>query len=377
VGTILFDDGELRVRHVPCGGRVCVVTFDSYNDVVTLDRAGFGENFFLGRGIDAIHVITARNGWYQHEGTRAALAVVREAVRSYTRVLTYGSSMGGYAAIRFAGHVNGDTAIALSPQYSIDPRRMPLENRWVEAQTIRFREELEQPIRGVRRTVVCYDPRSIDAVHVERIASECAIEQVRLPYAGHPATSYLVELGLLSALVDGLVEDRFDAAAFEREARAGRARSGKYFDTLALRLAHARPRASIQMCRHAVRCNPSDPAYRLTLAERLASVGEFEKAEQLQRIAWFEQPSQPLYAHRLSFILAQQGKYEEAIELANRAVELAPHSARWHVELAALREQAAREVRSTHAVTRVHRSFRVLWRALACKLGVIGSGPSS
>jgi tetratricopeptide (TPR) repeat protein len=376
VDTTLFDDGELRVRHLPRGGDVCVVTFDSYNDVATLDRAGFGEHFFAGRGMDAIHVISARNDWYQHEGTLAALVAIRDAVRNYARVLTYGSSMGGYAAIRFAGQVGADTALALSPQYSIDPRRMPLENRWVEAQTIRFRDELEQPICGVRRTVVCYDSRSIDAAHVERIALECAIERVRLPYAGHPATSYLSELGLLGSLVDELVEDRLDPLVFEREARASRARSGKYFDTLALRLAQSRPHASIQMSRHAVRCNPADPAYWQTLAERLASVGEFGEAETLQRAAWFERPSQPLYAHRLSLILAQQGKYEEAIELASRAVELAPHSARWRAEWAVLQEQAAREVQSAHPSTRVPRVVRLLRRALAARLGGIRGGPS-
>ena len=54
----------------------------------------------------------------------------RAAVPEGARVMTYGSSMGGYAALRFARALRADAILALSPQYSIDPAVVPWEDRW-------------------------------------------------------------------------------------------------------------------------------------------------------------------------------------------------------------------------------------------------------
>jgi hypothetical protein len=121
-----------------CSGTI-VVTFDSYTDARHLDRSGFAEHFLHSRQIDAIHIISRDNDWYQYPELPQAAKVVAEITSQYGRVVAYGSSMGGYAAIRFGAMVGATTAVALSPQYSIDPRSVPFETRWTaDAARVKF-----------------------------------------------------------------------------------------------------------------------------------------------------------------------------------------------------------------------------------------------
>ena len=164
----LFRSADFVVRAVTgFDPTVCVVTFDSYTDQRTLDRSGFGEDFFADRRIDAIHVIPRVNDWYQHEDILAICATIAEATGPYARVYAYGSSMGGYAAIRFGG-LFGATAIALSPQYSIDRRIVPFEHRWTgDAQRIRYAIERSGRDSFAQIVYACYDPIDLDRRHVE------------------------------------------------------------------------------------------------------------------------------------------------------------------------------------------------------------------
>jgi len=96
----LFRSDNLLVRQVAgFGSDVCYVTFASYTDDRRLDRPGFGEEHFTGRGIDAIHVLSRDNRWYQHPELDEALRAVAGAVAGYVRVIAYGSSMGGLVAM--------------------------------------------------------------------------------------------------------------------------------------------------------------------------------------------------------------------------------------------------------------------------------------
>jgi hypothetical protein len=169
---------------------LCVVTFDAFTDRRTLDRAGFGENFFDSRGVNAVHVLSRDNDWYLFPDIELALDAVAKATASFDRVSAYGSSMGAYAALRFGGLAGARTAIALSPQFSIDPRLVPFENRWdPDARRLDYGIERRLATKGfVPSADVFYDPGDRDARHVELYRDCLEVRDVRLPDCGHPVT---------------------------------------------------------------------------------------------------------------------------------------------------------------------------------------------
>ena len=170
VAEEIYRSADLLVRaRTGCDSAFCVVTFDSFTDRRTLDREGFGEAFFASRGVNAIHVLSRDNDWYLLPDIELALAAAAKAAGSFDRVSAYGSSMGAYAAIRLGGLAGATTAIALSPQFSIDPRLVPFEDRWdPDARRLDYEIERRLALKGfVASADIFYDPADRDARHVE------------------------------------------------------------------------------------------------------------------------------------------------------------------------------------------------------------------
>ena len=259
--TELFRSDDLLVKRV--GGyspEACVVTFASFTDHRTLDRAGFGEHFLRTREIDAIHVLSRENDWYQYPEIPEAMAAIHAATRPYARVVTYGSSMGAYAAIRLAGLVGAHSAISLSPQFSIDPAITPFEYRWEEA-SHRFRPVWERtlPFPQLEQAYVAYDPGDLDAKHLALLGRKFEFTHVKLPGAGHPVTGYLVELDLLESMVQQACRGPIDVPALTAAAWEQRRRSPQYFAVLATRVRKRSQR--IEMLQEAARLAPTTPTY--------------------------------------------------------------------------------------------------------------------
>ncbi len=188
VSMDIFRSQELLVRDLRRhASACCVVTFESYTDNRTLDRPGFGEVFFDINSIDAIHVIPRNNDWYQYPEIDEVCRRILELTKRYPHVVAYGQSMGRYGAIRLGGRVGAQAALAISPQFSIDPAVASFEPRWAgDSARIDFSIERNAGSNFVAKTYVAYDPHDLDARHVELYRPHTEIVDIRLPNCGHP-----------------------------------------------------------------------------------------------------------------------------------------------------------------------------------------------
>ena len=69
----------------------------------------------------AIGFVAKQRNWFCSPYMHAACDKVAAVASGFDRVLAYGSSMGGYAALRWGKRAGAATAIAFAPQLSIDP----------------------------------------------------------------------------------------------------------------------------------------------------------------------------------------------------------------------------------------------------------------
>lgn len=312
----LYRSDNLVVRRVGFRGGTVIITFGSYTNVPDLDRAGFGEEFLRRGRIDAIHVINRYNRWYQHPDTREAVAAVAAAARRYDRAITYGSSMGGYAALRYATPCRADTVIAVSPQHTVDPRLCPWETRWQPDVANTAFEEL--PYVPAPTQYVFYDPRvKLDSRHVDAIERAGRTIRIPVPYAGHPVGALLVETGALQSAIRAIVAGDFDPRDVMAQVRRERRVSQHRYYVLARRASKRRP----------------------ALAEKL-----------LAAAAAIEPESHILSAQAV--LLDRLGRSEEAAPLHRAAIRRTPHnSLAWmgyagHLEKTGDRAQAAQALRS-------------------------------
>ncbi|WP_085810587.1 hypothetical protein [Sphingomonas sp. TZW2008] len=285
----LFRSPNLVVRRVGSRGGTLIVTFGSRADDLSPDRAGFAEDFLRRTRIDAIHVINRSNLWYQYPDIAEALAHVAATARLYDRAITYGSSMGGYAAVRFAAACRADTAIALSPQISVDPRVAPWERRWqADIAHVRFDEA---PLVPAKRQYVFYDPHvGGDARHARAIAAAGAATLIPVPGGGHPVGALLVETGALQAALRQIIADSFDPAAMLRQVRQARRTSQHHYFVLAQRCAARHPERAIRLLERAAALEPESHILALQAA-LLDRLGRPAEAAPLHRAAIQRTPS--------------------------------------------------------------------------------------
>lgn len=317
----LFRSEDLLVRRVGgYGGRLCYVTFASYTDDRTLDRPGFGEDYFRGRRIDAIHVLSRENRWYQHAELMDALAVVATAAAGYERVIAYGSSMGGFAALHYGATCGATMGLALSPQFSVDPMIAPFDRRWpADLARISFRDDANLPTLPVQ--YVAFDPyEAHDRRHFDLFAAHSSTVGLRVPHGGHPVGSYLVETDMLHPLLEQVEDGSFDPGTYVRELRRRRRRSGHYFCTLAHRIPPHRPRQKTALARLAVETHGDNPLYRSQLGSALDAAGDFDAAYQVHVEAIAMAHSNMFQIHHLMRHHEARGEYDCAIEIADKLI---------------------------------------------------------
>ena len=329
----LFRSENVVARIVPgADPDRCVITFDNYGIGHGFERQGFGEAFLEARGITAIHVMGRREDWYQYAEMPEVSAAVRHAVAPFSRIMTYGSSMGGYAALRFADAMGANAALAMSPQYSLDPEAGVTDRRWSQdTNRIGWRPELRGPIHCDFKPVVVYDPVGPDGWHGRRVAQDLPIDAIRLPHTAHPVTTYLGEVGLLAPLVFETLDGVLDAHAFEAKARRLRGTSGVYLGELSgLQPAH-RPRTAIGLARKALEVAPGHVHGMLALARRLTELGDHDEAlalhEKIQAVAY----GAHVYLVHYGEALLKAGQTEPGRAIADRIIAEAPDQAHLHV----------------------------------------------
>ena len=276
---LLFDGADVRVVDARSfGSAACVVTFTSWTDELTLEREGFGEAFLRGEAVDAVHVISRDNRWWQYDETLPAMAAVRAAAAGHGRVVAYGSSMGAYAAVRLAGEAGAGVALAMSPQFSILPAVAPFEHRWSAAsKALRPVWEPLLPPPRLAEAYLVHDPQDLDGRHVELYArAGMPFTPVRLRHVGHQTAGFLQEVGLLRDVVAEVVAGPADVARMEREAWRRRRRSSQHLLTLAERV-HA-PERHLELVSRAAELAPGSAALRSKVARALARAGRTEEA---------------------------------------------------------------------------------------------------
>lgn len=322
--SVLFASEDLLVRRVAGGaGPTCFVTFDSYTDNPSLDRPGFGEGFFHSRGIDAVHVISRENHWYQHDELAEALAAAAAATAGYDQVISYGSSMGGFAALNYGTRCGAGIGIAISPQFSVNPEIVPFEDRWLsDVRRIAFRDE---PIVPPPLQYILYDPCDAqDRAHYRLFAARSPTIAIRIPHGGHPVGGYLVETGRFEQLFDDIRGGVLDPVAFEQELRGRRRLSAQYLYTLSVRTPLWRPAQKVALARMAVAANATDPSYLSYLAAALDQVGDHAEAGPTHRRA-LEMAGDNLHViHNLLLHHEKVGELAEARTLADGLVAAYP-----------------------------------------------------
>lgn len=191
LGTIVYFH---PVRANP--GNEELLPFEEVAEVNFLTRAGFV----------GIFVQSARNDWFQHRSLSNGFARIRKERDLPRPLMSYGSSMGGFAAVAFASDVGADFFFAASPQASIAPAFMARieDRRWRQHMKFFSRDRIMKGASRDMRGLLCYDRlHPHDRIHAAVIERVTKATLLHCPGSSHFALYRLQrDVGLPRVLAD-------------------------------------------------------------------------------------------------------------------------------------------------------------------------------
>lgn len=202
---IIHESDEIEVHYAAADSDTIVVFFASKNEVAD-GRHFWGEAPARKAGFAAIGVMPKSPNWYPANDFAGAIDTIRSLTCRYTHVITYGQSMGGYAALKYARSVGAETTLAFAPQWSIDPD--DLGNRDLRFQR-HFRTDRHAGMAITRADIaensyVIHDPHYLeDKINLRCITSLGApIHTVSIPFTGHFPIQLYASTPIFVALID-------------------------------------------------------------------------------------------------------------------------------------------------------------------------------
>lgn len=393
--TDVYRSENIVARAIACDDvSRWVITFDNYSIGHGFEREGFSEGFLKEKGLSAIHIMGRREDWYQYPDMKDAIDAIRKHLPHPERIITYGSSMGGYAALRFADLLRVDAVLALSPQYSINPKKVPFETRWLQdANRIVWRPELEPPLPKTAHVVVVYDPTTIDAQHVDLIASEVPTTTIPVRYSGHPSGPVVADTHLLAPLLLDVLNGVEDLSYYSKAVRTARKHSSTYLIHLARALPARKSHIALALAERAVSLQPLHVDSLRYLADNLVIAGRHEEAmtyykravdaaqgsiaglipfaDGLARMGRSQEaltivrdvivrPDAAVLAHLHAWhgmIAWQAGQFQEASRAVNRALALHPDEPKYHQLASAYKIDTSIAARFRRALARKRLKF--------------------
>ncbi|WP_408592913.1 hypothetical protein ACIPCF_00145 [Paracoccus marcusii] len=229
-----------RLTYHP-GTSKLVVSFDnagSHTEGPFQSRSIWGEKFYCSEGYSLLGVVAREPDWFRCSDVISALKQLAAAgfFKSFQHVLFTGSSMGGFAACAFAPLSPGCTVLALNPQATRDPKRVPWEPRFIAGKDRNWSLPYSDAAKGIRsasRAHIVFDPLNrLDQRHVRMLVDKKSDALLPIPAGGHGVPPMLVQMGTLKDLTRDVIEHRLDRSVFLKQIRR-RKNTLRYYNILA------------------------------------------------------------------------------------------------------------------------------------------------
>ncbi len=201
---------------------VLVVTFDNL-DVAgnRSDRLPWGFSFIEKMGYSMLGVMSTGWTWYRDDWVIAQFNRLRDEgfFDQFKKVIFYGASMGGYAAIAFSSAAKNAQVVVFSPQSTLDKTLVPWETRYKKAWMRDFSGDYgdaAQSAHSAKDVYIFYDPyQPLDSGHAARIQGD-NVHHFHTPLMGHKVGTNFLRMGVLQPIVLDAINGNLTHATFRK-----------------------------------------------------------------------------------------------------------------------------------------------------------------
>ena len=264
-------------------GPQLIVTFETVQGIrsLTEDATPLGFDLVQSQGWSHLCFISDGDTWFRDPAVHQYLDRLADHAffDQYETVLFYGAGPCGYAAAASSVVAPGAIVVAVQPQATLDPGMAEWDPRFAEMRKTDFTSRYgyaPDMLDAAERAFVLYDPRQeYDAMHAALFARS-NVTRLRLPYLGAALQTQLMEMRILTPMLEMAGKRQLSPQTFYPLYRARRD-NPSYLRALMGRLdADDRPFLNALLCRNVVgRMNAPRFRRRLDTLEQQAEAGDF------------------------------------------------------------------------------------------------------
>lgn len=265
-------------------GNTLLVTFETVQGIHNLSKLAqpLGFDMVKSQGWSHLGLLSSGDTWFRNDRVFGFFDQLIDDgfFDEFDNVIFYGAGPCGYAAAAFSVAAPGATVVAIQPQATLDPRMTEWDERFVEMRRVSFTDRYgyaPDMLDAAKQAFVFYDPyERLDAMHAALFARK-NVTRLRVPNLGAAVQTRMIEMDILSSILEQAASDDFNEAEFGRLFRARRDNSS-YLRSLMGRLDQFdRPFMQVLLCRNVV-SRLSAPRFRRRLQnlEKRAAEGDFE-----------------------------------------------------------------------------------------------------
>ncbi|MCR0985555.1 tetratricopeptide repeat protein [Roseomonas populi] len=285
--TIIAEVEDIRAIFLPGKGDTLYVTFSEMSTRFSANRF-WGDNLFLQHGLAALGIVANGPNWFPQNTMLRMLEAVSHKLHggAHRRIVTYGFSMGAYAALKYGSRLGAEVCVAFCPQISINPAEVSSFDKRFSSHFDAVRHQGMRICAGdlARNNYIIFDPHlRQDASHARQISALGNTTSILSPLSGHHSIRMISGTGIALPFLQTFVGDeKRPALVARRILREGRRRWDGYWMMVADHLAkRGLTRASVSASRKAAEIAPHNTDCWLTLAASLLHAKEFEEAKAL------------------------------------------------------------------------------------------------
>ncbi|WP_434986150.1 hypothetical protein [Vreelandella zhaodongensis] len=205
----IYESDDNKIIHYDLGAETTFVVFNGTKS--TKKSMPFGLSFLLTRGYNVISCLQDNDTQYQSLSFDDFRSAVLPAIES-KKTICYGSSLGGYCAIYYAGAINA-SVIAAAPRNSAHPdlvRKKKGKSHF--SPSLYKHSSIGKNALTEKSITIILDPYHLADVdfyrkYIRSFYKE-NIQLIEIPHAGHEVLYYLRDTRQLSGLISSVVNEQ-------------------------------------------------------------------------------------------------------------------------------------------------------------------------
>lgn len=188
------------------------------------EKEGWGFKLLKNNGFNVCSFILEDvYSWYRSQEFMEIMSIIKQTnpFLNFQNKISYGSSMGGYAASAFADVLQVNKAILMNPISTLNKKLAPFEIRFSEVRNKNnWHENYHDGAKEVANipTYIVYDPLfSLDNAHVTRYKLLCnsATHEIKVPGVGHGIPWHIQALDVYKPLFLSIIDNNFQSFSNE------------------------------------------------------------------------------------------------------------------------------------------------------------------